>query len=116
MKLIFDTIRNGGKYPQTCGEFAIRHIRDLTTGYDSMQSDKKAKLPTSSSTQMITFFFENGATCTIRGSGTEPKLKFYIEHHGTDERATLDVLTKVHRAIVDHFLRPLHYGLDFPKA
>jgi len=28
---------------------------------------------------MITFWFENGATATLRNSGTEPKLKYYVE-------------------------------------
>jgi len=116
MKTIFDAIRNNGKYPTTCGEFEIAHIRDLTTGYDSKQPDKKAILPISKSTQMLTFFFTNGATCTIRGSGTEPKLKFYIEYHDNDKMRTQDVLGRLHKAIVDNFLKPIHYGLEFPKA
>ena len=28
---------------------------------------------------MITFYFENGCVCTIRTSGTEPKIKWYSE-------------------------------------
>lgn len=116
MQKIFDAIRNEGKYPEKCGEFGIKNIRDLTTGYDSCQPNKKAILPTSSSTQMITFFFENGATCTIRGSGTEPKLKFYIEYHDNEKEKTLSVLKNLHAAIVDNFLKPTFYGLEFPKA
>lgn len=116
MKKIFDVIRNGGNYPGRCGEFVIKNIRDLTTGYDSSQPNKKAILPISSSTQMITFFFENGAICTIRGSGTEPKLKFYIEYHDNVKEKTMEVLKKIHAAIVDNFLKPTFYGLDFPKA
>lgn len=116
MKSIFDAIRNNGKYPEKCGEFEISNIRDLTTGYDSMQKDKKAILPTSKSTQMITFFFANGATCTIRGSGTEPKLKYYIEYHDADKQKATETLARLHKAIVDNFLRPTHYDLGFPKA
>jgi hypothetical protein len=44
-------------------------VRTLV-GYDSSRPDKKAILPTSSSTHMITFFFENGCVATLRGSGT----------------------------------------------
>lgn len=36
-------------------------------------------LPSSSSTQMITFYFENGCEATLRTSGTEPKVKYYTE-------------------------------------
>lgn len=116
MKAAFDEMRNKGEYYKACGDFPIKYIRDLTTGFDSMQSDKKAILPISSSSHMITFFFENGATCTIRGSGTEPKLKFYIEYHDKDYNAAQDVLAKLHKAIVDNFLKPMKYGFDFPKA
>ena len=116
MKAIFDAIRNNGKYPTMCGDFEIENIRDLTTGYDSMQADKKAILPISTSTQMLTFFFKNGATCTIRGRGTEPKLKFYIEYHDADKQKATEVLTRLHRAIVDNFLKPTYYDLGLPKA
>lgn len=116
IKKIFDIIRNDGNYPKKCGDFAIKNIRDLTTGYDSNQANKKAILPISSSTQMITFFFENGTTCTIRGSSTKPKLKVYIEYHDIEMEKTLEMLKKLHEAIVDNFLKPTFYGLDFPKA
>lgn len=36
-------------------------------------------LPTSSSSQMITFTFSNGGVATMRTSGTEPKIKYYTE-------------------------------------
>ena len=46
--------------------------------YDSSQDDGKAVLPTQS-THMLTYTFTNGAVMTFRTSGTEPKLKYYIE-------------------------------------
>ena len=36
-------------------------------------------LPVSKSSQMITFYFENGCVATLRTSGTEPKIKYYTE-------------------------------------
>ena len=116
MKAAFDAMRNKGEYYKSCGEFPIKHIRDLTTGYDSMQENKKAILPISQSSHMITYLFENGAICTMRGSGTEPKLKFYIEYHNVDYKVAQETLVKLHKAIVDNFLKPLEYGFDFPKA
>uniref|UniRef100_A0A2R5LLS1 Putative phosphoglucomutase/phosphomannomutase n=1 Tax=Ornithodoros turicata TaxID=34597 RepID=A0A2R5LLS1_9ACAR len=82
IKKMFHRLRNcggAGKYPLTFGPYAVRYIRDLTTGYDSTQPDLKAVLPTSSSSEMITFYLENDCVITIRTSGTEPKIKYYSE-------------------------------------
>ena len=73
-------------------------VRDLNRGYDSSTSDKKPVcidsstlkfdnlfdfylqvLPTSSSSFMLTLYFENGSVITFRTSGTEPKIKYYSE-------------------------------------
>lgn len=61
------------------GDFKIKHCRDLTVGIDTEQPDGKAVLPSSRSSQMITFTFENGVIITLRTSGTEPKIKYYSE-------------------------------------
>ena len=61
------------------GKYEIISVRDLTTGYDSTQLDEKAILPTSKSSEMITFEFANGLVVTLRTSGTEPKVKYYTE-------------------------------------
>lgn len=61
------------------GKYTIKHVRDLSTGYDSSQSDGRASLPVNCSTEMITFTFENGLVATLRTSGTEPKIKYYTE-------------------------------------
>lgn len=69
------------KYPSSIagGKYSIIGIRDLTTGYDNTQLNNKAILPISKSSQMITFTFSNGLVCTLRTSGTEPKIKYYTE-------------------------------------
>lgn len=69
------------QYP-TCilgGRYTIISVRDLTTGYDNTKPGNKAVLPVSKSSQMITFTFKNGLVCTLRTSGTEPKVKYYNE-------------------------------------
>jgi phosphoglucomutase len=38
--------------------------------------------PLSPSAEMVTFELEDGTVMTLRGSGTEPKLKYYIEANG----------------------------------
>ncbi|XP_026686059.1 phosphoglucomutase-2-like [Diaphorina citri] len=61
------------------GKYSVTRVRDLTTGYDSGTADHKATLPTSKSSEMITFTFDNGLVATLRTSGTEPKIKYYTE-------------------------------------
>lgn len=70
------------EYPKEIGGVMVSGIRDLTVGYDSSTHDTKPLLPTSASSQMITFSFENNAVISIRNSGTEPKLKYYSEIRG----------------------------------
>lgn len=116
MEEIFARIRNNGKYCESVGPYRIKNIRDLTTGYDSSRPDHKAVLPTSSSTHMITFFFENGCAATLRGSGTEPKLKYYVELNGPYEkraqvRAELDDLVS---HMIKQLLEPERNGLEKP--
>jgi phosphoglucomutase/phosphopentomutase len=81
---IFNRIRSfknqPDTYPDSLGGVAVKNIRDLTTGYDSSTPDKKATLPTSKSSHMITFQLENGIVITLRTSGTEPKIKYYTEY------------------------------------
>jgi phosphomannomutase len=86
-----------------------------TPGYDTQQADKKPILPVSRGSQMITFFFENGAILTLRGSGTEPKIKYYSELQGTDVDATNKELAELVQAVIHDFLRPEANGLVKPS-
>jgi len=124
MESIFQSIRNDGKYCSHVGPFQVATIRDLTTGYDSSQPDKKAILPISSSTHMITFFFVNGGIATLRGSGTEPKLKYYVELHGdiVDKSTTEaeyakinDILESLVQCVITELLQPERNALQRPN-
>lgn len=84
IRSMFESLRNfnnSNTYPESIleGKYKIINVRDLTTGYDSVQEDKRARLPCSKSSQMITFSFDNGFVVTLRTSGTEPKIKYYTE-------------------------------------
>ena len=84
---IFTNIRGSfdSKSPENIGEFKVTSWRDLTIGYDSSTVDHTPVLPVDSSSQMITALLklpgnDNAVVrFTCRGSGTEPKLKLYIE-------------------------------------
>uniref|UniRef100_A0A8C3AWL3 Phosphoglucomutase 2 n=1 Tax=Cyclopterus lumpus TaxID=8103 RepID=A0A8C3AWL3_CYCLU len=114
IRSLFERLRGHGgqkdSYPTECGRFSISAVRDLTTGYDSNQPGNKAVLPTSSSSQMITFTFSNGGVATIRTSGTEPKIKYYTELCAAPGNSDVTHLKKelddLVVAIVEKFLEP----------
>ncbi|KAG9342451.1 hypothetical protein JZ751_016453 [Albula glossodonta] len=121
IRQLFERLRNydgENTYPKTCGGFTVSGVRDLTTGYDSDQQDKKAVLPTSKSSQMITFTFSNGGVATMRTSGTEPKIKYYTElcaAPGNSDLKQLKMeLDDLVDAIVDNFFEPKKNNLK-PK-
>jgi phosphomannomutase len=80
---IMERIRCGGAYDMDLSPYKVDHIRDLgEPGYDTSKPDKKATLPTSKSSPMMTLGFTNGCVAQFRASGTEPKFKYYIEMKG----------------------------------
>lgn len=126
---IFDRIRASGKgkdggQPDTYIRFftntatgekwEVKHVRDLHTGYDSSTSDKRALLPSSSSSEMLTYYFTNGAVLTIRTSGTEPKVKYYSELTGKDGAECRRELQALVKAVVEECLQPEINGLKPP--
>lgn len=84
---VFECIRaSGSPHPCLVAGQSVLRWRDLTTEYDSGTQDNKPILPCSSSSQMITCWltgFPNtqGTRCTVRASGTEPKIKRRLSLH-----------------------------------
>eukprot|EP00823_Brevimastigomonas_motovehiculus_P000383 TRINITY_DN10471_c0_g1_i1.p1 TRINITY_DN10471_c0_g1~~TRINITY_DN10471_c0_g1_i1.p1 ORF type:complete len:604 (-),score=158.69 TRINITY_DN10471_c0_g1_i1:305-2116(-) len=114
MAAIFSRLRtmNKGTYPDMCGKYKIQSVRDVPLGIDTAFADKKSILPIVSDSHMITFRFENGTTCTLRGSGTEPKLKYYVECNSSESEAKAkELLEEMAAAIVKEFLQPELNGL-----
>ncbi|KAL7721242.1 Phosphoglucomutase-2 [Entamoeba marina] len=119
MSKIFHKMRNDGKYYWKFGKYNVASIRDLTDGVDTAQSDKKPLLPVSKSTEMITYTFENGCKATLRGSGTEPKLKYYIElpgKPGVSKEEVVAELMELSRELLEFSLEPEKNGLVAPKV
>jgi phosphomannomutase len=98
------------------GGVEIAGVRDLTTGVDTDEVDGRAKLPLSSSSHMITYKLANGATATLRGSGTEPKIKWYVELVGEDRAATSAQLDALVASIIEEMLQPSVNSLEFRAA
>ncbi|TKA83710.1 hypothetical protein B0A55_00300 [Friedmanniomyces simplex] len=70
---------NNGIIPTHVGKRRVERWRDLTLGYDTGTADRKPDLPVDPTAQMITCELGDGVVFTARGSGTEPKIKLYIE-------------------------------------
>ena len=88
---VFDRVRHiGNPYPKLVGGRSVIRWRDLTVSYDSGTDDHTPRLPVSKSSQMITCWLEKvggtdeGIRFTVRASGTEPKIKIYLECHSND--------------------------------
>lgn len=120
IKTIFERIRNftgPNTYPEGIlnGKYKITAVRDLTTGFDNSQPDNKAILPVSSSSEMITFQFSNGLVCTLRTSGTEPKIKYYTELCASpdmkDKNVIKDTLLEMVQGICEEMFQPGQNGL-----
>ncbi|OWK06921.1 PGM2, partial [Cervus elaphus hippelaphus] len=71
------------------------------------------------SSQMITFSFANGGVATMRTSGTEPKIKYYLElcapPGNSDPEQLKKELDELVSAIEEHFFQPQKYNLQ-PKG
>jgi len=92
------------------GKYKVVGVRDLTTGYDDTKQDKKATLPVSKSSHMITFWLDNGVVITLRTSGTEPKIKYYTEFCAppeNDDWTAVEIeLAEIVKQMVEEMFQP----------
>eukprot|EP00808_Paulinella_micropora_P028456 g79856.t1 len=116
MEAIFQRLRQ--KYQEAgTGLLACKRVRDQTTGYDNGENDGKTKLPVTPRDHMITYFFQNGCVATLRGSGTEPKLKYYVECVSQESLARAEKLRQdMMDAIVAELLEPKKNKLVEPRS
>jgi phosphoglucomutase/phosphoglucomutase/phosphopentomutase len=117
---ILDQATNHGRFDnlRSVGPYEVVRIRYLgEPGYDSSTRDRLPALPTSASSPMLTLWFGNGCVAHVRGSGTEPKLKYYVELRGEPgaprEQVQRD-LDAMSSAVLDALLRPDESGLLKP--
>ena len=125
IRAIFDRLRKSsaeGSYPTKLGQWKVTSLRDFTTGYDSQESDGQLRvLPVDASGQMLSFTLDTaddegvkGLVGTIRTSGTEPKIKYYLEGWGANVEAVHAALQKVRDAIAEEWMHVKEEGLEGP--
>jgi phosphoglucomutase len=109
---VFTAIRAlGSPYPSTIGSRNIVRWRDLTLGYDSKSEDHVPDLPVDVTSQMITCELDDGAVFTVRGSGTEPKIKLYIECQGRSSEDAKKGANEILGSLLREWFKPEETGL-----
>jgi phosphomannomutase len=86
-------------YINNIGGYVITKIKDVSLRYDSDLEDLPEDKPVSPSSEMITFELANSIVVTLRGSGTEPKLKYYIESKAESMAEAQDIADSVESAL-----------------
>ncbi|KAL6764775.1 phosphoglucomutase [Haematococcus lacustris] len=115
-RAVFDRLRQGGHYAQAIGGQGVRCVRDLGVGLDTLQPGGQVLLPWQPGDMMISYELEGGqpgqaALLTVRASGTEPKLKVYLEVIGGDVAVANSLADRLLMAVEEDIIRPEHSGL-----
>lgn len=95
LQTIFDEARRHG-FPNKLGDCDVISVRDLTAGTDTSTVDGRSTLPADPKTQFVTLtcrsplIFDGhdapaDVVVSLRGSGTEPKVKHYAELRCSEE-------------------------------
>jgi len=114
---VFDRLRAGGHYPTSLAGVPVAWVRDLGTGLDTREPDRRARLPWRAGDLMITLGLATGGssgTLTLRASGTEPKLKYYLEVVDADAAAATTLADRLAAAVRDELVRVQEAGLTLP--
>ncbi|KAI4751532.1 hypothetical protein E4T52_15376 [Aureobasidium sp. EXF-3400] len=106
---VFEQIRQ--TRPTNVGSRRILRWRDLTIGYDSATPDNKPTLPVDKSSQMISCELDGNVHFTVRGSGTEPKIKFYIEGSASTSQEAKASAQEVLEDLMREWFKPEVNGL-----
>jgi phosphoglucomutase len=111
---IFDQMRDP-HYFTTVGNAKVTWLRDLTRDYQTDTTDHRATLPCSKSSQFIAFRLDSGVDVTLRTSGTEPKLKYYVEAFDLSDGNRAQLLAEqTVDAVIRELLKPEQNGLIRP--
>lgn len=109
-------VSDGQLYPSQIAYYKVCEWRDLTIGFDSSMHDGKPVLYVDPSSQMITVKLsthrqDEYIRFTARGSGTEPKLKVYIEAKAKTEKRSEELAIDVWNVLRSEWFQPETNGL-----
>uniref|UniRef100_A0A1X7TBJ2 Alpha-D-phosphohexomutase C-terminal domain-containing protein n=1 Tax=Amphimedon queenslandica TaxID=400682 RepID=A0A1X7TBJ2_AMPQE len=97
----------------------VVYVSDITFGYDSTRPPHyKPILPVDLGSQMIMFYLDSNCEFTLRTSGTEPKIKYYVYMFSppgvhADESSLKDTLSRTVDDIITEFIKPDYYNLIY---
>lgn len=111
----FAHVRRDG-VPKTMGRYTIETYRDLTTSVDTSMPDGKPTLPVDKDAQMITCELDDGTRFTVRGSGTEPKIKLYVESVGKSFEEAKGKARAARRELIDCWFGLEEWHLKLPEG
>ena len=123
-RAFFDKIRcpDPDASAERIGQFRILRFRDITNGVQEGDWQDAAPLPKDKSSQMLTFHLEftseeqdfpkDIVAFTIRASGTEPKVKVYLECPSKHERQAQLLARRAFDTIVNSWILPYGAGLS----
>ncbi|KAG8689302.1 Phosphoglucomutase-3, partial [Ceratobasidium sp. 423] len=110
------------QYPKSIGGLTVTGVRDLTTGHGFDSSapapDYAPSLPVSGG-HMITFKAKGSDVAivlTIRTSGTEPKIKYYLEGSGSSREQVTQALARVVDELGAEWMQAKLHNLGIPGA
>lgn len=120
-KIFNETIRESySSYPKSIGtEFEVTYWRDLTIGFETGTPNNIPILPSDPKSQMITGVVKPTESLddkeyvrfTCRGSGTEPKLKVYIEARAGNEERSIQLANLCWEVLKREWFRPKENGI-----
>ncbi|OJD23324.1 hypothetical protein ACJ73_05323 [Blastomyces percursus] len=98
------------------GPLPILRWRDVTLGFDSgpaagEDEGEGGQLPADPNSQMVTVWSERGIRFTLRGSGTEPKIKIYIESCSASRGDAVKAVCDAFTAVLEDWIRPCAPGV-----
>ncbi|PGH16595.1 hypothetical protein AJ79_01701 [Helicocarpus griseus UAMH5409] len=114
---LFEAIRRNKpadrQFPDKIGPLPVIRWRDMTVGFDSgpEREGHVPELPVDGGSQMLTVWSEHGIRFTFRGSGTEPKVKIYIESCASSRSDAVKAVCEVFKAVLENWVRPYAPGV-----
>jgi len=78
--------------PKAFGDFKVSHFKDF--GVDTLYDSDGELIPKQ---DFFVLEFENGYSFAVRGSGTEPKIKFYVFGYSPIGEGDADDLSRIKR-------------------